>query len=58
MSRPLQVFLDEADLDRLDAWARARGWTKSQAVRNAILHGFCKQIKSDFNTVVTPPPAV
>ena len=36
MSRPLQVFLDEADLDRLDAWARARGWTKSQAVRAAV----------------------
>ncbi|HEV8440200.1 MAG TPA: ribbon-helix-helix protein, CopG family [Methylomirabilota bacterium] len=36
MSRPLQVFLDEADLDRLEAWARARGWTKSQAVRAAV----------------------
>ena len=36
MNRPLQVFLDEADLDRLDAWARARGWTKSQAVRAAV----------------------
>jgi hypothetical protein len=36
MSRPLQVFLDDADLDRLDAWARARGWTKSQAIRAAV----------------------
>ena len=36
MSRPLQVFLDEADLDRLDAWVRARGWTKSQAARAAV----------------------
>ena len=33
---PLQVYVDEADLRRLDAWSRARGWTKSQAVRAAI----------------------
>jgi hypothetical protein len=36
MSRPLQVYLDERDLERLDTWARARGWTKSQAVRVAV----------------------
>jgi hypothetical protein len=36
MPRPLQVFLDDADLDRLDAWARERGWTKSQAIRVAV----------------------
>jgi hypothetical protein len=36
MARPLQVFLDDADLDRLDAWARERGWTKSQAIRAAV----------------------
>ncbi len=36
MSRPLQVFLDDADLDRLETWARARGWTKSQAIRVAV----------------------
>lgn len=36
MARPLQVYLDEADLDRLDAWARDRGWTKSQAIRAAV----------------------
>jgi hypothetical protein len=36
MSKPLQVYLDEADLERLEAWSRERGWTKSQAVRTAI----------------------
>ena len=36
MNRPLQVYLDEEDLERLDAWARQRGWTKSQAIRVAI----------------------
>lgn len=36
MSKPLQVYVDEADLTRLDAWARERGWTKSQAIRAAI----------------------
>jgi hypothetical protein len=36
MTRPLQVYLEEADLERLDAWAEQRGWTKSQAVRAAV----------------------
>lgn len=36
MSRPLQVYLEDDDLDRLDAWARARGWTKSQTIRAAV----------------------
>jgi hypothetical protein len=36
MSRPLQVYLEERDLDQLDAWARERGWTKSQAIRAAV----------------------
>jgi hypothetical protein len=36
MARPLQVYLDDADLDRLEAWARERGWTKSQAIRAAV----------------------
>ncbi len=36
MSRPLQVYLDDVDLERLDAWARERGWTKSQAIRAAV----------------------
>jgi hypothetical protein len=36
MARPLQVYLDDQDLERLEAWARERGWTKSQAIRAAI----------------------
>jgi hypothetical protein len=28
--------LDEKDLERLDAWAQARRWTKSQAIRAAV----------------------
>ena len=36
MSRPLQVYLDEEDLRRLDAWSRERGWTKSQTIRAAV----------------------
>ena len=36
MARPLQVYLDDKDLKRLEAWASQRGWTKSQAVRAAI----------------------
>lgn len=36
MARPLQVYLDEKDLARLEAWAGERGWTKSQAIRVAV----------------------
>lgn len=36
MTRPLQVYLDERDLEQLDAWARERGWTKSHAIRVAV----------------------
>jgi hypothetical protein len=36
MSKPLQVYLDDADLERLEAFAQSRGWTKSQAIRTAI----------------------
>ena len=36
MTRPLQVYLDDRDMGRLEEWARERGWTKSQAVRVAI----------------------
>ena len=36
MSRPLQVYLDDDDFARLEAWSRARGLTKSQAVRVAV----------------------
>jgi hypothetical protein len=36
MNKPLQVYLEEADHERLEAFARERGWTKSQAVRAAV----------------------
>jgi hypothetical protein len=36
MTRPLQVYLEDQDLERLEAFARARGWTKSHAIRAAI----------------------
>jgi hypothetical protein len=36
MRRPLQVYLDEADLEKLEVWAKSRGWTKSQAIRAAV----------------------
>jgi Ribbon-helix-helix protein, copG family len=36
MTRPLQVYLDDADFARLETWARERGWTKSQAIRAAV----------------------
>ena len=36
MTRPLQVYLEERELERLEAFARERGWTKSQAVRVAV----------------------
>ncbi len=36
MSRPVQVYLDESELARLEAWAKHRGWTKSQVVRLAV----------------------
>jgi hypothetical protein len=36
MTRPLQVYLDDADFDRLETWARERGWTKSQTIRAAV----------------------
>ena len=36
MKRPLQIYLDHADFERLEQWAKARGWTKSQALRVAI----------------------
>lgn len=36
MSKPLQVYLEEEDLERLEAFARERGWTKSQAIRTAV----------------------
>jgi hypothetical protein len=36
MTKPLQVYLEDEDLERLEAFARERGWTKSQALRTAI----------------------
>jgi Ribbon-helix-helix protein, copG family len=36
MAKPLQVYLDEDDLERLETFARAQGWTKSQTIRAAI----------------------
>jgi hypothetical protein len=36
MAKPLQVYLDDDDLERLETFARERGWTKSQAIRTAV----------------------
>jgi hypothetical protein len=36
MTKPLQVYLDEEDLRRLEAFARERGWTKSHVIRTAV----------------------
>jgi hypothetical protein len=36
MTRPLQIYMDEEDLARLETWSRKRGWSKSQAVRVAV----------------------
>ena len=36
MRRPLQVYLEDQDLARLETWAEGRGWTKSQAIRAAV----------------------
>jgi hypothetical protein len=36
MSKPLQVYLEDEDLERLEAFARERGWSKSQAIRTAV----------------------
>jgi hypothetical protein len=36
MTKPLQVYLDDDDLERLETFARERGWTKSQVIRTAV----------------------
>ncbi len=36
MNHALQVYLDDADYRALRAWAKARGWTLSQAARVAL----------------------
>jgi hypothetical protein len=46
MTKPLQVYLDDDDLERLEAFARERGWTKSQAVRTAV-RALTRQPSSD-----------
>jgi len=46
MSRPLQVYLDDDDLARLETWSRAKGWTKSQVVRAAI-RSFTRPLERD-----------
>ena len=34
--KPLQVYLDDGDMARLEGWARQRKMTKSQAIRAAV----------------------
>jgi hypothetical protein len=34
--KPLQVYMSEGELARLDAWSRQHGMNKSQAVRAAV----------------------
>jgi hypothetical protein len=34
--KPLQVYVEDAELERLEAWTRERGMSKSQAIRAAI----------------------
>ena len=36
MTKPLQIYLEDADFERLDKWASERGWSKSQVVRIAL----------------------
>jgi hypothetical protein len=36
MIRPLRVYLDDGDLERLKLWAREHRCTRSQAIRLAI----------------------
>jgi hypothetical protein len=36
LTRPLQVYLDDVEWERLEEWAADHGWTKSQAIRAAI----------------------
>lgn len=36
MTKPLQVYLEADDLERLEGFAKERGWTKSQVIRTAI----------------------
>jgi len=36
MNKPLQIYLDDDDFERLEKFASNRGWTKSQTMRVAL----------------------
>jgi hypothetical protein len=36
MRKPLQIYMEDEEFERLEKWARERGWTKSRAVRFAL----------------------
>ena len=36
MKKPIQIYLEDAEFERLEKWASDRGWSKSQAVRVAL----------------------
>lgn len=36
MTKPLQIYLEDADFERLEKWASERGWSKSHVVRIAL----------------------
>ena len=36
MTKPLQVYLEDSDFERLEKWSSERGWSKSQVVRVAL----------------------
>ena len=46
MTKPLQVYLDDDDLARLETFARERGWTKSQVIRTAV-RALTRRVSSD-----------
>src|SRR5262245_40469242 len=51
MKRPVQVYFDDAELSRLESWAKSHGWTKSTAVRAAVRALTCAAKRG-------PPPDV
>ena len=46
MMKPLQVYVDAKEADRLAAWSRAHGLTKSQAIR-ALIRAATRQSSDD-----------
>jgi hypothetical protein len=46
MTKPIQVYLERDDLESLEAFAKTRGWTKSQAIRTAI-RALTRRLPSD-----------